>query len=127
MIEMFRKIAEEQKNTKTPYGEGIAKGIEVVLEELERRIKEEEEMKINEKVKVQTKYMGEQEINEVALFTEIHKDSGMIWYKLEGRIGMNRYLIALFQDKSKALKAHEIILKKLLAAQTKEAKILLEQ
>lgn len=84
-------------------------------------------MKINEKVKVQTKYMGEQEINEVALFTEIHKGTGMIWYKLEGRIGMNRYLIDLFRDKSEAMKAHRAIMQKLLAAQTKEAKVLLKK
>lgn len=82
-------------------------------------------MKINEKVKVQTKYMGEQEINEVALFTEIHKGTGMIWYKLEGRVGMNRYLIELFSDPKVAMCAHRDILKRLLKAQTAEAKILI--
>lgn len=85
----------------------------------------EEKMKINEKVKVQTKYMGEQDINEVALFTEIHKGTGMIWYKLEGRIGMKRYLIELFSDPKVAMCAHRDILNRLLKAQTAEAKILI--
>ena len=95
--------------------------------ELEWQMKKGEEMKVNEKIKVETKYMGEQEINEVALFTEAHKGSGTIWYKLEGRIGMNRYLIELFRDKTEAMKAHRAILQKLLAAQTKEAKVLLKK
>lgn len=127
MIEKLKIIAEGVKGYGTPYAEGVARGIEIALEELERWMKEEEEMKVNEKIRVETKYMGEQEINEVALFTEAHKGSGTIWYKLEGRIGMNRYLIELFRDKTEAMKAHRAILQKLLAAQTKEAKVLLKK
>lgn len=127
MIEKLKIIAEGVKGYRTPYAEGVARGIEIALEELEWQMKKGEEMKVNEKIKVETKYMGEQEINEVALFTEAHKGSGTIWYKLEGRIGMNRYLIELFRDKTEAMKAHRAILQKLLAAQTKEAKVLLKK
>lgn len=79
-------------------------------------------MKINEEITVNTKYTGPQKINEVALFTELYKPKGEIWYKLEGRLGINRYLIDLFDDKTEAMRAHRDILKRLLAAQTKEAK-----
>lgn len=127
MIEKLKIIAEGIKGYRTPYAEGVSRGIEIAIGELEWQMKEEEEMKVNEKIKVETKYMGEQEINEVALFTEAHKGSGTIWYKLEGRIGMNRYLIELFRDKTEAMKAHRAILQKLLAAQTKEAKVLLKK
>lgn len=127
MIEKLKIIAECVKEYGTPYAEGISKGIEIAIGELEWQMKKGEEMKVNEKIIVETKYMGEQEINEVALFTEAHKGSGTIWYKLEGRIGMNRYLIDLFRDKTEAMKAHRAILQKLLAAQTKEAKVLLKK
>lgn len=133
MMTSLNELTDEHKTVKEikKYGElftaGLTKGIEDILKEREWQMKKGEEMKVNEKIKVETKYMGEQEINEVALFTEAHKGSGTIWYKLEGRIGMNRYLIDLFRDKSEAMKAHRAILQKLLAAQTKEAKILLEK